>query len=94
MPFLLGALSTIGTVAMLWVGGGILIHGLEEFGQDALPHWLHHTAEQVGHASPIAPGVVEWIVGAAGSAVVGLTVGAVVVVVVHQLSRFKRANAS
>ena len=29
-PKLLTALSAIGTAAMLWVGGGILLHGLEE----------------------------------------------------------------
>src|SRR5919106_2364130 len=30
MPYVLSALSIIGTAAMLWVGGGIIVHGLEE----------------------------------------------------------------
>ncbi|MCX7864273.1 MAG: DUF808 domain-containing protein, partial [Novosphingobium sp.] len=29
MPALLALLSSVGTIAMLWVGGGILLHGLE-----------------------------------------------------------------
>ena len=30
MPLLLSALSVIGTAAMIWVGGGIIVHGLEK----------------------------------------------------------------
>ena len=39
MPKLLSALSAIGVAAMIWVGGGIVLHGLHEFhqrDQDAL----------------------------------------------------------
>src|SRR5690606_2516598 len=32
MPKLLAVLSFVGTIAMLWVGGGIVLHGLEELG--------------------------------------------------------------
>ena len=31
MPVLLKVLSVVGTSAMIWVGGGIVLHGLEEF---------------------------------------------------------------
>ena len=85
MPILLRALSLIGTAAMLWVGGGIFSHGLEEFGLGVVPHTVHDVAVAAGHAAPAAQGVVEWVVEALGSAVVGLVVGAVVVAVLHLL---------
>ena len=85
MPILLRALSLIGTAAMLWVGGGIFSHGLEEFGLGVVPHTVHDVAVAAARAAPAAQGVVEWVVEALGSAVVGLVVGAVVVAVLHLL---------
>jgi predicted DNA repair protein MutK len=85
VPKLLTGLSTIGTAAMLWVGGGILLHGLEElhFGE-AIPHALHHWAAEAGHAAgPIGP-IVEWLLYALGSAVAGILVGGVIVLIVRR----------
>jgi len=79
MPVLMKALGIIGTAAMLWVGGGILVHGLEEFHLTPIPHFLHETAEAIGHASPVAGGAVAWVVNALGSALVGSVVGAAVI---------------
>jgi predicted DNA repair protein MutK len=87
MPALLKALSAIGTAAMVWVGGGIIVHGLEEFGLETIPHWVHAAAAGAAHAVPFAHGVVEWVVTAAGSALVGLVVGSVIAAVVHRLKR-------
>jgi hypothetical protein len=87
MPVLMKALSVIGTAAMIWVGGGIVVHGMEEFGFTALPHALHHFAEAAGHAVPAAGGAVEWVVGAVGSGLVGLVIGAVVVAILHMVKR-------
>ena len=87
MPFLMKFLSVVGTAAMIWVGGGIILHGLEEFGFTALPHGLHHLAEVAGHAVPAAGGAVEWIVGAVGSGLVGLAIGAMVVAILHLVKR-------
>ena len=87
MPILLRALSLIGTAAMLWVGGGIFSHGLEEFGLGVVPHTVHDVAVAAARAAPAAQGVVEWVVEALGSAVVGLVVGAVVVAVLHLLPK-------
>ena len=92
MPVLLSSLSLIGTAAMLWVGGGILSHGLEEFGLDAVPHAVHGMAEAAGQALPAVQGAAEWLAGALGSAVVGLVAGAVIVALFHLMPR-KRANA-
>ena len=92
MPVLMKALSVIGTAAMIWVGGGIVVHGMEEFGFTALPHGLHHLAEVAGHAVPAAGGAVEWIVGAVGSGLVGLVIGAMVVAILH-LVKWARGSA-
>jgi hypothetical protein len=68
MPKLLSALSVIGTAAMLWVGGQIIVHG---FGL--------HPAEWVG----LHEGAIAWIADAAISGVIGLAIGAVIVGVHH-----------
>lgn len=85
MPWLLSALAAIGTAAMIWVGGGIIVHGIEQYGLTTIPHFIHHTAALAGHAVPFASGVVEWSVGALGSGIVGLAIGAVIVAVVHRV---------
>ena len=89
MPKLLKALAIIGTAAMIWVGGGIIVHGLEVFHLDTIPHWVHGAAEAVAHASPVAQGAVEWVVQAFGSAIVGLFVGAPIVAVMHWIHHRK-----
>jgi uncharacterized protein len=70
MPKLLAALSTIGTAAMLWVGGQIIVHG---FGI--------HPAEFVG----LHKGALAWIVDAALCGLFGLALGAVIVWVHHKV---------
>ncbi|WP_420139012.1 DUF808 domain-containing protein, partial [Sphingomonas sp.] len=87
MPVLLRALATIGTAAMIWVGGGILVHGLEVLGWGTIAHWLHDAAERVHHALPTGGGILAWATGAFGSAVVGLVVGGVIAGIVHLIPR-------
>ena len=80
VPRLLSALSIIGTAAMLWVGGGIVVHGLEELHfADAIPHVIHDAAEAIGGGYAAA----EWAVGAIGASIVGLIVGGAIVGVMH-----------
>jgi predicted DNA repair protein MutK len=83
MPMILKALSTIGTAAMLWVGGQIIVHGLEHFHLTPLPGWIHHASEAAGHAVPALGAVIEWIVYAALSAVVGIVIGGAIVGLLH-----------
>lgn len=72
VPTLLVSLSAIGTAAMLWVGGGIILHGLEELHLiEFVPHMVHDAAEALGGG--IA--ALEWAFTALGSAVVGIIVG-------------------
>jgi len=85
MPRLLAVLSVVGTAAMLWVGGHILLVGADELGWHApyeLVHHLEHQAHDVVHA---IGSLLGWLANTAASAVVGLTVGAVVVVALHVL---------
>ncbi len=85
MPVLMRWLSVIGTAAMLWVGGGILVHGLEGFGLVAIPHALHDAAQSAGAAVPAVSGAIAWAVNALGSAIVGIVVGGLIVPVVHKI---------
>ena len=89
MPVLLQALSHIGVAAMVWAGGGILLHGFEAFGLNAIPHFVHHLAEAAGHAVPFAGGFVEWLIGAIGAGICGLIVGAAIVGAIHLVPRKK-----
>jgi uncharacterized protein len=85
MPILMSILSVVGIAAMIWVGGQILVHGLEVFHLEALPHALHKLAEQAAHAVPVARGLVEWLVTTIGSGLVGLVVGGAIVGALHLL---------
>ena len=86
MPRLLSILSTVGIAAMIWVGGGIVVHGLEELGLAAPAHILHEVGEGAAHAVPTAAGFVEWLVGAIGSGIFGLVLGALIVAVHHKVA--------
>ena len=80
MPKLMAVLSTVGTAAMLWVGGNIVIHGLEVTHLWASPYEvIHHIAEATGHAVPVAQGFVEWLVTAALDGVFGLILGLILI---------------
>jgi uncharacterized protein len=76
MPVFLTILSVVGTAAMIWVGGGIVLHGLEVYGPPAIGHAVHAAAEAAAHALPAMAAVLKWMVEAAISGVVGLLVGA------------------
>ena len=76
MPMFLNVLAVVGTAAMIWVGGGILTHGLEEFGLGGLAHMIEDAGVSVGQAVPaFLAGFVAWLVSAAGSGLVGLAIG-------------------
>ncbi len=83
MPKLLTFLSVIGTAAMLWVGGHIMIVGAHELGWD-LPYDIVHDLEASVEDVSGVGGLLAWLVNTALSAVVGLVVGALVVAVVSR----------
>lgn len=78
MPVFLKLLSLVGMVAMLWVGGGILIHGLHELGVHAPEEAMHHAAEFVAGMVPALKSLLTWFVGAGIAGVLGVIVGALV----------------
>ncbi len=76
MPGFMTFLGVAGTAAMIWVGGGIVLHGLESFGLGGPAHALEHWAQSAGNTLSAAPGFTEWAVFALGSGIAGLAIGA------------------
>ena len=86
MPWLLAGLSAVGTAAMIWVGGGIVLHGLESFGLNAPATFIHDLQERAAQGLSAGwSGIVHWTVGAAGSGIFGLIVGALAIPLVSVL---------
>ncbi|MCB0968632.1 MAG: DUF808 domain-containing protein [Ilumatobacter sp.] len=81
MPKVLTVLSVVGTAAMLWVGGHILLVGADELGWHGPYDFVHRLEEEVHHIGGIG-GVLAWLVNTAVSALIGLVVGYVIVAVV------------
>jgi uncharacterized protein len=93
MPMILTVVSVVGTAAMLWVGGHILLVGVDDLGWHAPYDLVHHAEEAVHEAVTAAGDALPWLVNTAASAVVGLVVGLVVVAVMHLLP-FRRAKTA
>lgn len=83
MPGVMSALSVVGTAAMLWVGGHIILVGLEEFGLGGPLHVLHDAAVAAGGAVPALSGVLQWGVETLGSGLIGLLIGGIIVALMH-----------
>jgi len=84
MPIVMSVLSTVGIAAMIWVGGHILLVGLDDLGVSAPYDAVHHLEEDVRHALGAVGGVAAWLTNTAASAVLGLAVGGIVVTIVHR----------
>lgn len=78
MPYFLKILSFIGMVAMLWVGGGILIHGLHQLGAHGPEEMVHHAAEVFASILPSAKAFMLWLGSAGIAAVLGVIIGGLV----------------
>lgn len=86
MPVLLKVLSVVGTAAMLWVGGNIVLHGLEVTHLWAWPYeTIHHIAERVAASVTQAPGFAAWAVTAALDGVAGLIIGTALIPVATRI---------
>jgi predicted DNA repair protein MutK len=84
MPKVLTFLSVIGTAAMLWVGGHIILAGTHELGWDGLYDIVHDLEESVNGVGGIG-GLLGWLVNTALSAVIGIVVGGIVSMVLSVL---------
>lgn len=91
MPKVLALLSSVGTVAMLWVGGGIILHGLHELGMHGPSDVAHGIQHAVELATGALAGVLGWLTYAVVSAIVGLILGGIVAFAVHLLPARKHA---
>jgi predicted DNA repair protein MutK len=86
MPKVLKLLTIVGTAAMLWVGGSIIVHGLKELGQPQIYDFIHHTAEAAVHGiSGPAVGFLQWMIVAAFDGVFGLLLGLLLLPVVNRV---------
>jgi uncharacterized protein len=95
MPYFLKTLSFVGMVAMLWVGGGIIIHGLHVNGVHGPEKAVHQAAEVFASLLPSAHALMLWLGAAVIAAVLGIIIGALVDPLVKHLLqplfvRFKR----
>lgn len=93
MPVVLAILASVGTIAMLWVGGGIVLHALEQLGVAGPAHVAHAIQHWVEHATGPLAGPLGWLTYAAASALVGLALGAVVAWIVHQILKLRGKGA-
>jgi predicted DNA repair protein MutK len=75
MPPFLALLGVVGTAAMLWVGGGIVLHGLYEFGLKTIGHF----PQDLSHGLVPAGGFVAWLVEAGVAGIFGLLLGAAII---------------
>lgn len=86
MPIFLQGLSVLGMLAMLWVGGGIILHGLYELGQKLPEQTIHNAAIATSQFFPIAQNAVAWLTQAILSGVVGLAIGALCAPIIERLN--------
>ncbi|NNK67493.1 MAG: DUF808 domain-containing protein [Rhodobacteraceae bacterium] len=93
MPGFMKVLVTVGTAAMLWVGGSILVHSLAEIGFAGPEHVIHDIAVAVGHMVPAIEGMLEWTTKAVIDGILGLIVGLALIPVVGAVTPlFARAS--
>lgn len=91
MPKVLGALSLIGVIAMLWVGGHILLKGFYDlerelgFGWSAPYDLVHGLEVRVAEATGALGGLLGWLVNTFFSFLFGLIVGGIVALIMHFL---------
>ncbi|MBS5997729.1 DUF808 domain-containing protein [Corynebacterium tuberculostearicum] len=76
MPIVLDIIGVIGTAAMLWVGGHIVVKGLHEFGMDQPHEFIASVTEKISN------GALAWLADTGMSMVCGLVLGTVVATIV------------
>lgn len=87
MPRVLEVIGAVGTAAMLWVGGHIVLVGSHDLGWHAPYDVVHHLEEAVHDATGALGSVLGWVTNTGCSAVLGLVIGALLVAVMHLVPR-------
>lgn len=76
MPIVLNVIGIIGTAAMLWVGGHIVVKGLSEFGAEQPYGFIHHVTESISN------GALAWLADTGLSMLCGFILGSVIVTII------------
>ena len=84
MPYVLSAIGVIGTIAMLWVGGHLIVRGLDEV---VGWHWPHEIIAKGQEA--VGGGALGWMVETGISMIVGLIVGFIALGVVQLVKKLR-----
>lgn len=79
MPAVMLLISTVGTLAMLWVGGSIVVHSLHELGWHTGYEMIQHAAGWVADVVPVAQRLLGWLATALLDGLLGLLLGLLVV---------------
>lgn len=85
MPGFMKVLTIVGTAAMIWVGGQIILHGLGEMGWHGPYDWVHHMAELAAAAIPQAPGLAGWLTTVFFDGIFGLILGLILIPVIKHI---------
>lgn len=83
VPVFLNILAMIGTAAMLWVGGSILVHGMAELGYHGPEHFIEGIAAGIGTVSAYFGEILHWTTTSAIQAALAIVIGGVTIVLVH-----------
>ncbi|WP_394153044.1 DUF808 domain-containing protein [Loktanella salsilacus] len=84
MPTFLFVLTWVGTAAMLWVGGQIIVHGLGQLGFHGPEDLIHGWAVAAGQLVPAGyAGAVQWIATAFCDGVLGFILGLLIIPLVN-----------
>ncbi|MGB3772334.1 MAG: DUF808 domain-containing protein [Rhodococcus sp. (in: high G+C Gram-positive bacteria)] len=86
MPKVMSVLTVVGTAAMLWVGGHILLVGIDELGFHPIYDLVHHMEDAVRDVAGVG-GALAWIVNTLASALIGFVAGSILVAVVTGVSK-------
>ncbi|GHG04620.1 ABC transporter [Deinococcus piscis] len=93
MPAVMSVLSVVGTAAMLWVGGHIILTRLAEYGVTAPEHLAEQAAHWAAAAAPFAAGAAGWLAETVVAALIGLLIGLLIAGLLHLLPRRSPAPA-
>ncbi len=82
MPHVLTVISVVGTAAMLWVGGSIIVHGLDGLGLSAPYGTIKSIADSVAYGVAEGSGFIKWLVTATLDGILGLVLGLILIPIV------------
>lgn len=87
MPTVMNVISTVGIAAMLWVGGHIMLNGIDELGFHPIAEWMHGVEDAIATGAPFAGGAFAWLFDTVIAAIVGVAWGMVIVGIMHLIPR-------